>query len=132
MDNPTIIGPAQRRKIEVKHPAGVAIEMLMDAETGGSEKLSMNISRVKPGVTLRPAHSHAGIEELVYVQAGKGEIWIEGKTAPITAGDVVLYPADSMHTVTNTGTKELSLLCVFSTASYRKPGAYRTHEDVDV
>ena len=50
--------------------------MIMDGETG-TVCLSKNVTRVKPGVTLRPCHSHRDIEEIVYVIDGKGEVWIE-------------------------------------------------------
>jgi len=69
---------------------------------------------------------------IVYVLEGQGEVWVEGQTCRIRKGDSILFPANSVHTTRNTGADELTLLCVFSTAEYRKEGAYAKHEDIDL
>ena len=131
MSRSTIIkvGITEGRKLDVTRPVGAEIHTLMDGETDGTRYLSAAVTRVGPGVTLKPVHSHRDIEEIVHVVQGTGEIWMEGATCAIKQGDSVLYPANSRHTVTNTGTDTLVLLCVFSTPQYRKPGAYVTHEN---
>ncbi len=126
------VGLKEGKKISVKHPVGVDISMMMDGETAGTEYLTENITRIEPGLTLRPPHSHKNIEEIIYVIEGEGEAWIEGETCKIKKGDSLLWPANSIHTVRNTGDSTLVLLCVFSTPHYRKEGAYLTHESVVV
>jgi mannose-6-phosphate isomerase-like protein (cupin superfamily) len=125
------VGVGEGRRLPVKHPAAAEITMLIDGETSGSKYLSENITRIKPGGVLEPAHSHEGIEEIVYVLAGEGEMWMEGTTFSISKGDSIFFPAGSIHTVRNTGSITLELLCIFSSSQYRKEGAYRTH-DCDV
>ena len=125
------VGIDEGRKLDVTRPAGAEITMIMDGETQSTTHLSENVTRVKPGVTLEPVHSHRDIEEIVYVLEGQGRAWIDGSTCKIKTGDSVLYPPNSKHTVTNTGTGTLVLLCFFSTSEYRKPGAYLTHEGED-
>ena len=61
------VSPDEGRKIIVKEPAGADITMIIDAQTTGAEHLSENITRIKPGVTLKLAHSHKDIEEIIYV-----------------------------------------------------------------
>ena len=122
------VGLGEGKKLPVKHPAAAEITMLIDGATAGSKYLSENITRVKPGVTLKPAHSHKDIEEIVYVLKGEGQMWAEGSTLKIKQGDSIFFPAGSMHTVRNTGSDILELLCFFSSPQYRKEGAYLTHE----
>jgi len=122
------VGLNEGKKMPVKHPAGAEISILMDGETAGTAYLTENVTKVKPGVTLKPVHSHKNIEEIVYVLEGEGEVWVDGSTCKIKPGDSVLFPADSKHTVRNTGRGTLALLCFFSSPRFRKEGAYLTHE----
>ena len=101
------VGRNEGKKIIVKHPVGVDITMIMDGETTGTRYLSENITRIKPGVTLKPYHSHKNIEEIIFILEGQGEVWVEGQTCKIKTGDSVLFPANSIHTTKNTGTSEL-------------------------
>jgi len=126
------VGPNEGKKISVNHPVEVDISIIMDGETVGTKYLTENITRLKPDLTLKPPHSHKDIEEITYVIEGEGEAWIEGETCKIKKGDSLLWPPDSVHTVRNTCSGTLVLLCVFSTPHYRKKGAYLTHEDVVV
>jgi quercetin dioxygenase-like cupin family protein len=119
------------KKLNITFPIGAQVSMLMDAQTVGTRYLTENVTRVAPGLTLQPCHSHKDIEEIVYVVAGEGEIWIDGDTCKIKSGDSVLYPPNSRHTVKNTGSETLVLLCFFSSPSYRKDGAYSTHQEVN-
>lgn len=117
------------KEISVKNPVGADISIIMDGETVGTIYLTENMTRVKPGVTLEPCHSHRNIEEIVCVIEGEGEVWIDGRTCKIKKGDSVLFPPNSRHTVRNMGTATLALLCFFSTPQYRKRGDYITYED---
>ena len=126
------VGLNEGKKLDVKYPIGVDITIMMDGKTGGTRYLTENITRIKPGLTLRPAHSHKDIEEITYVIDGEGEVWIEGETSKIKKGDSILWPVNAKHTVRNTGKETLVLLCVFSTPYYRKEGAYIKHENEDV
>jgi len=126
------MGLSEGKKMSVKHPVEVDISIMMDGETVGTKYLTENITRLKPGLTLKPPHSHKDIEEITYVIEGEGEAWIEGETCKIKKGDSVLWPSNSIHTVRNAGSGTLVLLCIFSTPYYRKKGAYLTHEDVAV
>ena len=123
------VGLSEGKKLDVRYPIGVDITIMMDGDTGGTKYLTENITRIKPGLTLSPPHSHKDIEEITYVIEGTGEVWIDGKTCEIKKGDSLLWPVNSRHTVRNTGQDTLVLLCLFSTPNYRKEGAYLRHED---
>lgn len=121
------VGIDDGKKIKVTQPVGAEISIIMDGETVGTKYLTENVTRVKPGVILKPSHSHKDIEEIIHVLGGKGEVWIESHTCKIKKGDSVLFPANSRHTVRNTGTVMLVLLCFFSSPQFRKEGSYLTH-----
>ena len=63
-----------------------------------------------------PLHAHPH-EEVVYVLAGSGQLWIEenpvGKLRP---GSVVFFPIGVRHTLENTGRDDLRVLGAFSPA----------------
>lgn len=122
------VGLNEGKRMPARYPVGAEISILIDGETAGTTYLTELVTKVKPRVTLKPSHSHKDIEEIIYVLEGKGEVWIEGHTCKIKKGDSVLFPANSRHTVRNTGTVMLVLLCLFSSPQYRKEGAYLTHE----
>ncbi len=124
------VGLDEGNKIRVKDPAGADISIIMDSETVGTRYLTENVTRVKPGVTLQPCHSHRDIEEIIYVIEGQGEVWIDEKTCRIEKGDSVLFACNSKHTVKNEGKDALVLLCFFSSPCYRKKGDYITHKEV--
>ena len=75
----------------------------------------------------RCAHSHRGMEEVIYVQKGTGKVWVDGKVTPIRAGDAVLIPTGVRHMTINTGRKPLVLLCAFSAAD--PENRYREHPE---
>src|SRR4051794_34136429 len=62
-----------------------------------------------------PDHSHK-YDEVVYVLAGRGELHIDGETAPLAAGPAVHLPAGLVHCLENTGPDEMQVLGVFRPA----------------
>ena len=118
------------KKQSVKYPIGVDLSILMNKNTVGTKYLTEIITRVRPGLLLKPCHSHKDIEEIVYVVKGKGKAWIDGEVCEVSEGDSLLFPANSKHMVKNTGKITLELLCFFSSPDYRKKGLYITHEDI--
>ncbi len=105
---------------------------MMDEITGGTECMTEVITRIRPGLTLKPSHSHKDIEEIIYVLEGEGAVWVDGEICEIQKGDSVLFPANIKHTTTHTGNNTLVLLCFLSSPDYSKHGRYITHEDVEV
>jgi mannose-6-phosphate isomerase-like protein (cupin superfamily) len=66
--------------------------------------------------TLEPSeaterHYHARTEEIYFVVKGSGTLEVDGETAAVRPGDAVLIPAGARHTLENTGTSELRILC---------------------
>lgn len=118
-------------KRRIRYPVEVDVSFLMDKKTVGTKYITELLNVMKPGLVLNPVHSHKDIEEIAFVLEGDGKVWIDGDTCDIKQGDSVLFPANSKHSVKNTGKKLLKLLCFFSSSHYREEGRYITHENID-
>jgi uncharacterized cupin superfamily protein len=62
-------------------------------EAAGCETVGVRRIQVEPGGWSTPAHEHGRSEEIFYVLAGSGLSWQRGRTAPIRAGDCIVYLA---------------------------------------
>jgi mannose-6-phosphate isomerase-like protein (cupin superfamily) len=59
-------------------------------------------------------HYHRTTEEIYFVVKGSGRMEVDGDTRVIRPGDAVLIPPGAWHTLENTGTSELRILCCCS------------------
>ena len=74
--------------------------------TPATSDVLSGVLELKPGHEPHPPHTHAD-EEFLYLIEGSGEWFLNGKTIPAKAGDV-LYPApNDEHGIKNTGTTPL-------------------------
>jgi mannose-6-phosphate isomerase-like protein (cupin superfamily) len=56
-------------------------------------------------------HYHRASEEIYVVLKGSGSLEVDGETRTVRPGDAVLIPPGAWHTLENTGTSELRILC---------------------
>ena len=61
----------------------------------------------------RTAHRHPHSEEIVYVEAGAGDVWIDGELHPVVAGDVVRIPRGATHATIPGEGEQMRLICFF-------------------
>jgi len=74
---------------------------------------SIALATVKPGKkTLR--HVHESSDEFYYITKGVGVIQLNARRKPIEENMLIYIPAKTKHTVTNTGTQDLLILCICS------------------
>lgn len=78
------------------------------------EECSCCVMRVLPGETVKPAHSHPGSEELIYVIEGEGKVYVDGVIKPLRKGTAVLFEKESIHMVRNSGDSEMKVICFFA------------------
>jgi mannose-6-phosphate isomerase-like protein (cupin superfamily) len=64
-----------------------------------------------PGTSLG-AHRHAGVEEVYYVLAGEGSARVNDETAAIKEGDAVTVLLNEVHSLENSGDRELEFLII--------------------
>lgn len=65
-------------------------------------------ARFTPG-QIAPAHAHADMCEVFFVESGSGEIEVNQQIYPLTAGACIAVERGEVHELRNTGSQELVL-----------------------
>ncbi len=68
-------------------------------------------ARVEPGVTTQ-LHRLRGVSERYVILEGEGVVEVDGVRSRVGPLDVVSIPAGAAQRITNTGTRDLTFLCV--------------------
>lgn len=105
------------KDIEEKNLPGRYLRWLINKELVGAQHCTSCVIRIEPGQTVKPAHSHPNGEEIIYIIAGKGRVWIDGTISDVEAGTAVLFPQGKPHMTQNTGNKEMKIICFFAPPS---------------
>ena len=104
-----IRGPKNVRleELEASHGGtGVyCVRTLMTSEFSSPIKYIREL-RLDPGSSIG-MHPHIGDEEIYYVISGSGTMMVDGETAELSTGDVVLTKSGSSHGLKNTSDAEL-------------------------
>ncbi len=116
-------------EIEMKELPGRSLKWLITPGMNISSNFTMNTVVIKPGNTVKPAHSHPDKEELIYVTGGNGKVYIDGTVSSIREGTAVLFTPGSKHMVRNDGDKDMKLICIFSPPATMDD--YRFFEDIE-
>jgi mannose-6-phosphate isomerase-like protein (cupin superfamily) len=87
--------------------AGVKTRMRVSAANGASQ-LCLFEQWCEPG-NGAPTQLHA-VEEVLYVQDGRADVWIDDTHAALTAGQLVIVPAGRKHGFSNCGTNTLHIM----------------------
>lgn len=72
---------------------------------------------------------HKTIDQFFRIDAGSGEIIINGVTHKIKDGFAFIVPAGAEHNVINTGTKDLKLYSVYSPPNHKDKTIHKTKKD---
>lgn len=67
----------------------------------------VEITRLSPGATPYPYHSHSAQWEFYHVISGTGVVRHEGGTTPIKPGDAFIFQPGEPHVISNDGTHDL-------------------------
>lgn len=81
----------------------------------------------EPGKFAKPAHSHPGGEETIYVISGKGKVKIGEEIYDLSPGSLAFFPQGVPHMVANTEEEPLHIVCFY--APDGEAVAYKFHED---
>ncbi|MBT7261277.1 MAG: cupin domain-containing protein [Desulfobacula sp.] len=90
----------------VKNVAG---RLIIGKQDGASNFCMRLFEMGKEGFT--PRHTHAWEHE-VFVQAGKGEVFIENKWHPVSAGSAIFVPANIVHQFRNISEQAFIFVCL--------------------
>jgi len=100
--------------VEVKDLPGRTLKWLITPQQQITSRFSMNSVVIKPGSTVKPAHSHPNMEEVIYIISGNGRVFIDNTVSELREGAVVLFKPGSVHMVRNDGDVDMKVLCFFT------------------
>jgi quercetin dioxygenase-like cupin family protein len=76
----------------------------------GANNFCMRIFEIAPGGHT-PKHTHDWEHEM-FIHAGTGEIFCDGRATPVQAGFAVFVDANLEHQIRNTGTALMKVVCL--------------------
>jgi mannose-6-phosphate isomerase-like protein (cupin superfamily) len=74
---------------------------------------------------------HEDRDQFFRVEAGTGEVRIDGKPSPIEDDDAVIVPAVARHNIVNTGNDPLRLYTIYGPPEHRDGTVHRTKAEAD-
>jgi mannose-6-phosphate isomerase-like protein (cupin superfamily) len=74
---------------------------------------------------------HGDRDQFFRIEAGQGEIWIDGVANKVKADDGVIVPAGAKHNVVNTGSVPLKLYTIYGPPEHREGTVHVTKADAD-
>jgi transcriptional regulator with XRE-family HTH domain len=108
-----VVRRARRRRLD--YSAGVVDELLSPSLTGALELLSC---RFPPGASSgEEPYSHSG-EEAGVVVRGRLELWVDGRTVTLEAGDSFGFKSALPHRYRNPGADETEVIWAIAPPSY--------------
>jgi len=94
------------------------------------QRMQLVVMSLPPGGEIG-AETHAHVEQMIFVQNGKGRAWIGDSVRTITTGDVVVVPAGARHNVQNDGKDPLQLYTVYGPPNHIDGRVHATRADAD-
>jgi mannose-6-phosphate isomerase-like protein (cupin superfamily) len=92
---------------------GSLIREIFHPTNSGVCRQSLAEARLLPGEETEK-HFHRNSEEIYYVLQGKGRVRIGQELTEISAGEGLLLPPGTAHSIKNIGNEELIFLCMSS------------------
>lgn len=116
-DQPNFDGPDHGKLAVVKidrQPWSTAADhavarQIVSPENSRARQVSIADIVIPPGVTVRE-HHHKVIEEIYYITAGSGIMWINGATRHVGAGDAIVIRPGEHHSIRNPSPKDLRMI----------------------
>lgn len=91
----------------------------VDAQNGGAKDFVIFTEDLPVGQSISP-HRHPHSEEILFIRAGTGTAWLDGKEAKIGPGSIIFMPPNTEVRLTNDGKQPISLMAVFSRPGFDK------------
>ena len=92
--------------------------------------LQLVLMTLKPGEEIG-AEVHEEHDQFFRVEAGRGEVTIDGVKHAVEDDDAVIVPAGARHNVRNTGTEPLALYTLYGPPEHRDGVVHATKAKAD-
>lgn len=93
-----------------------------------AEQLLLVRVRMPPG-RAHQFHRHPTMEEIIYVESGTAEQWVDRQKRTLRPGESAHIPMDVVHGTYNAGSETLVFLAILSPASFSGPALVDVHTD---
>ena len=90
--------------------------------------LQLVLMTLKPGEDIGE-EVHADHDQFFRVEAGRGEVRIDGTSRPIGEDDAVIVPAGARHNVVNTGKEPLKLYTLYGPPEHQDGVVHRSRAE---
>lgn len=90
--------------------------------------LQLVLMTLQPGEEIG-AEVHEGHDQFFRVEAGTGEVIIDGNRRPIADDDAIIVPAGARHNVVNTGSGPLQLYTLYAPPEHRDGVVHATRAE---
>ena len=97
---------------------GSEIRPLIDRTTSSITQCSVAEERLMPGQAVSP-HFHRETEEVYYILEGEGMMTVGDERTGVVAGDAILIPLNTVHSLANTGASPMRIVLVCGPAFSR-------------
>ncbi|HEU5298936.1 MAG TPA: cupin domain-containing protein [bacterium] len=87
-------------------------------------------------MSLRPGEDigeevHTGVDQFFRVEAGKGEVMIDGRKSKVEGDTAIVVPAGARHNIKNTGSKALKLYTLYAPPQHADGTVQATKADAE-
>ena len=96
-------------------PVNISIPAFVEKNFIGRDPLKESILGCTSDATARllqlrealASHTHAGLDEILYVVAGEGAVYIQGQPTPVNPGSLSVVPRGLQHAIERRGKNPL-------------------------
>jgi quercetin dioxygenase-like cupin family protein len=95
---------------------------------GLTDARELMLVRVRmPAGQAHQFHRHPGMEEIIYVESGTAEQWVDAEKRLLNAGEIAHIPRGVVHGTYNAGAGALVFLAILSPATFEGPALVDVH-----
>lgn len=94
------------------------------------QNLQLVLMALRPGEEIG-LEVHEDRDQFFRVEQGKGEVFIDGVTTPISGDDGIIVPAGARHNIINTGGSLLQLYTIYAPPEHRDGVVHGTKGDAE-
>ncbi len=94
------------------------------------KNLQLVLMSLKPGEEIGE-EVHEDRDQFFRVEAGEGEVLIDGNRSPIRSDMALIVPAGARHNVTNTGREPLKVYTIYGPPEHKSGTVHRTKAEAD-
>jgi quercetin dioxygenase-like cupin family protein len=114
------VGPADVEPYSPANHVGTFNHRLIGPDTVGSQHLEILHGEIEPGQGAL-LHSHPGIDQAVYMLAGRARAEIDGQVRELAPGDAAFFPRDMPHVFTAIGEEPVRVLVIYTPPYMENP-----------